>query len=113
MIRMVVVDQLVENVPNVLVGAVEELVLETPFGPALIPAKKTSHVGHKITTSTTVTSHKEGHGGHEGHNRSLQAPVVQNLAMWVSILITITKTVCFNKAFFGNEPHVNTFSGDK
>ena len=40
MIRMVVVDQLVENVPNVLVGAVEELVLETPFGPALVPARK-------------------------------------------------------------------------
>ena len=37
---MVVVDQLVENVPNVLVGAVKELVLETPFGPALVPARK-------------------------------------------------------------------------
>ena len=68
MIRMVVVDQLVENVPNVFVRAVEELVLETPFGPALVPAKKTSHEGHKITTSkTTVTSHEEGHQGHEGH----------------------------------------------
>ena len=31
MIRMVVVDQLVKNVPNVFVGAVEELVLETPL----------------------------------------------------------------------------------
>ena len=73
MIRMVVVDQLVENVPNVLVGAVEELVLETPFGPALVPAKKTSHEGHEITTSkTTVTSHEEGHEGHEGHKTESQ-----------------------------------------
>ena len=71
MIRMVVVDQLVENVPNVLVGAVEELVLETPFGPALVPAKKTSHEGHEITTSkTTVTSHDVGHESRRGSRRA-------------------------------------------
>ena len=65
MICLVVVDQLVENVPNVFVRAVEELVLETPFGPALVPARKTSHECCEITKSTRtvtrVTSHEEGH----------------------------------------------------
>ena len=67
MIRMVVVNQLVENVPNVLVRAVEELVLETPFGPALVPArKKTGHECYEITKSTRIVT-KRVTKGHEGH----------------------------------------------
>ena len=70
MIRMVVVDQLVENVPNVLVRAVEELVLETPFDSALVPAKKNPVT--KVTKSrrarrqSRLTSHEGVHEGSEG-----------------------------------------------
>ena len=67
MIRMVVVDQLVENVPNVLVRAVEELVLETPFDSALVPAQK--KLVTKVTKSrrqSRLTSHEGVHEGGEG-----------------------------------------------